>query len=168
MDITFAEISRMTLFRGFDEQSIELLDLFFKDNAYPVDTMIVQQGVLQKRFFMLVAGEVEVQREIDGQILKIAEIQAGQFFGEINLFDPGVATASVISLTPIKTLEISNDDFRTFITRRPDVAADFTFQLAQTIARRFRNNSGQSMEAEFNTPQAIELGQQIDNNRMMA
>lgn len=163
MQITFAEISRMTLFRGFDEQSIDLLDLFFKENDYPANTLIVRQGVLQNTFFMLVAGEVEVQREVDGRVLKIAEIQAGQFFGEINLFDPGVATASIITLTPIKTLEISNDDFRTFITRRPDIAADFTFQLAQIIARRFRHNSGQAIDMDFNK-QPIEL----DNNRMMA
>lgn len=169
MEITFAEISRMTLFRGFDEQAIQLLDLFFQFREYEVDTQIVVQGVLQKKFFMLIAGEVDVRRVVEGKETKIAELQAGEFFGEINLFDPGVATATVVALTKVKTLEISNEDFRKFIQRKPEVAADFTFQLGEKIARRFRGASTpDAVERELNSTRAIRLATQLDNNRQTA
>lgn len=137
----------MSLFRGFDASFIQLLDLFFISREYEADTLLVEEGKLQNRFFMIFAGEVSVLRHAgeDKQIV-LGLLAAGQFFGEMNLFDPGLATASVRSLTPVRTLEISNDKFRFFISEKPELAADFTFQLAETIVRRFRDTNERFLE----------------------
>ncbi|MFQ3670179.1 MAG: hypothetical protein SNJ84_01830, partial [Verrucomicrobiia bacterium] len=79
----------------------------------------------------------------------------------------GIATASVRTLTQVKTLEISNDKFRYFISSKPEVAADFTFQLAQTIVKRFRA-SKESLIDELTHPENIRKAQLIDANRSVA
>ncbi len=161
MAITFSEISRMTLFRGFDASFIQLLDLFFQENNYKADTHLVEAGSLQNTFYLIFAGEVEVYHMVDGNRVVLSTLSAGQFFGEMNLFDPGLATASVVSLTPVRTLEISNDKFSYFIQHKPELAADFTFQLAETIVKRFRNTSETFLE-ELTKPENIEAAQQVD------
>ncbi|MEM9398776.1 MAG: cyclic nucleotide-binding domain-containing protein [Verrucomicrobiota bacterium] len=138
--VTFSEISRMTLFRGFDANFVRMLDLFFLENDYSPEDEIVTLGEVQDRFFIIIAGEVEVYHTLNNKFISLAILSAGQFFGEMNLFDPGVATASVKALTPVKTLEITNAKFRSFISNRPELAADFTFQLTTTIVKRFRDN----------------------------
>lgn len=130
----------MTLFRGFDENFIRLLDLFFEEGNAEASTLLIEQGQLQNRFFIMVAGEAEVFHVVEDRKVPLDIITAGQFFGEMNLFDPGIATASVVSLTKVQTLEISNDKFRHLINYKPELAADFTFQLAQVIVRRFRGS----------------------------
>jgi len=147
MSVTFSEISRMSLFRGFDYSFIQLLDLFFVEGSYEADVFLVEEGKLQNRFFMLFAGEVSVLHHAgEGKEIVLGELAAGQFFGEMNLFDPGLATASVRSLTPVRTLEISNEKFRYFINEKPELAADFTFQLTETIVKRFRDTSSKMLE----------------------
>ncbi|NJK91617.1 MAG: cyclic nucleotide-binding domain-containing protein [Blastochloris sp.] len=161
MTVSFSEISRMTLFRGFDASFIQLLDLFFVENTYEAETTLVHQGSLQNTFYLIFAGEVEVFHHVDQVRVSLSTLAAGQFFGEINLFDPGLATANVITLTPVRTLEISNDKFSYFIQHKPELAADFTFQLAETIVKRFRNNNETLMQ-ELGKPENILKAQQVD------
>ncbi|MDX6765588.1 MAG: cyclic nucleotide-binding domain-containing protein [Candidatus Methylacidiphilales bacterium] len=161
MAIHFSDISRMSLFRGFNENFIQLLDLFFREANYKAGAVLVQEGQLQRHFYMLVAGEVAVNRQVNGADVQLDILPAGQYFGEMNLFDPGVATASVVALTPVRTLEISNDKFRSFMTHKPELAADFTFQLAETIVKRFRTSTDLLTE-ELSRPEKIDLARRID------
>lgn len=166
-ELAFVDVSRMTLFRGFDEEFIRLLDLFFVSNSYPQDTLIIEQGKFQNTFYLVVAGEVEVFHRLNQRDIHLGHLSAGQFFGEMNLFDPGIATASVRTLTQVKTLEISNDKFRFFINAKPAAAADFTFQLAQTIVKRFRDSKDSLIE-EISKPENIRKAEMVDNNRSIA
>lgn len=159
--IRFSDISRMSLFRGFSETFVRLLDLFFVQRNYQTGDTLVRQGTRQDTFFLIIAGEVEVTQEVAGRVVPLGTLPAGQFFGEINLFDPGTATATITALTPVVTLEISNEKFRSFITYKPELAADFTFQLAETIVKRFRASSNALIE-ELTRPENILRAQQIE------
>ncbi|MGF1678881.1 MAG: Crp/Fnr family transcriptional regulator [Candidatus Methylacidiphilales bacterium] len=162
MSVSFSEISRMSLFRGFNQSFIQLLDLFFIEENYEPDTLLIEEGRLQNRFFMLFAGEVAVSHLApSGQDIVLGHLAAGQFFGEMNLFDPGLATASVRSLTPVRTLEISNEKFRYFIQEKPELAADFTFQLTETIVKRFRDTNDKLLEQLMN-PENLRKADQLN------
>lgn len=168
MSILFSEISRMNLFHSFNnKECVQLLDLFFHEENYALNQMIIEYGQLQTKFFVIVAGEVEVFKMIDQKKVVLGQLSAGQFFGEMNLFNPGLATATVTALTPVKTLEISNIMFRRFLAQKPQYAADFTFQLAETIVKRLRS-SHEVIEHELMSPRALELGEKLDINRMQA
>lgn len=151
----------MSLFRGFNETFVRLLDLFFVQRNYLKGDTLILQGTRQDTFFLIIAGEVEVTQDVAGRPIILGNLLAGQFFGEINLFDPGTATAHVTALTPVVTLEISNEKFRSFITHKPELAADFTFQLAETIVKRFRTSSSTLVE-ELNRPDKILRAQQTE------
>lgn len=165
MGLTFVEIARMTLFRGFDESFIRLLDLFFIEGSYGPGTTLIEEGAHQDRFFILFAGEVEVIHEGKDKRIVLGNLCAGQFFGEMNLFDPGVATAGVRTLTPVRTLEISNAQFREFIQQKPELAADFTFQLAETIVKRFRDTNSALLE-QLTSPDNLRKAQEMDRGTL--
>jgi CRP-like cAMP-binding protein len=162
--VNFSDISRMTLFRGFSEDFVRLLDVFFNETHYNAGDVIIREGELQIKFFIIISGEVEIYRMIDGRKMQLDTLHAGNFFGEINLFDPGLATACVDCLTPVCTLEISNAQFRQFIIKRPDLAADFTFQLGVEMAKRFRQSHVKIVE-ELTSLENIRKAESIDINR---
>jgi len=167
MEVAFTDVCRMTLFRGFDKDLIRLLDLFFVSQTYPAGTLVIEQGKLQNNFFLVVAGEMEVYDATPGKDIILGIVSAGQFVGEMNLFDPGIATASVRTLTPVQTLEISNDQFRYFMNAKPTQASDFLFQLAQTIVKRYRA-SKESWVEELITPESIRKADLVDAKKMLA
>jgi CRP-like cAMP-binding protein len=165
MNISFADISRMTLFRGFDESFVKLLDVFFIAREYEADTLLIEQGRMQNTFYLIVAGEVAVLGvDAAGNETALGHVVAGQFVGEMNLFDPATATASVRTLTPVVTLEISNEKFRHFMEAKPAAAADFMFQLAQVIVRRYR--AAREID-EAARPENIRKAEQLDRIRGM-
>jgi CRP-like cAMP-binding protein len=167
MDVVFTDVCRMTLFRGFDEDLIRLLDLFFVSQNHPADTLVIEQGKMQNNFFLVVAGEMEVFDATSEKDIILGHVSAGQFVGEMNLFDPGIATASVRTLTPVQTLEISNDQFRYFMKAKPAQAADFLFQLGQTIVKRYRASRETWIE-ELITPESIRKADFLDAKKMLA
>jgi CRP-like cAMP-binding protein len=167
MDIVFTDVCRMTLFRGFDEDLIRLLDLFFVSRNYPPETLVIEQGKMQNNFFLVVAGEMQVFDATPEKDIILGHVSAGQFVGEMNLFDPGIATAGVRTLTPVQTLEISNDQFRYFMNAKPAQASDFLFQLAQTIVKRYRASKETWIE-EMLTPEAIRKADFVDAKKMLA
>lgn len=164
MAINFSDISTMTLFRGFDDSFVRLLDVFFEEKTFNTDDVIVEYGNVQRDFYIIISGEVEVRSHADSPTgsTVLNTISAGEFFGEINLFDPGEATASVVALTPVVSLVISNERFRNFIRRKPELAADFSYQLAETIVKRFRR-SQKIINEELHRPENIELSQNLDD-----
>ncbi|MEO0454818.1 MAG: cyclic nucleotide-binding domain-containing protein, partial [Verrucomicrobiota bacterium] len=165
MPVTFFEISRMTLFRGFDETFIRLLDLFFVEGNYGSNSVLFEEGDHQDHFYMIVAGEVEVYRTTQDKEIVLGTLCAGQFFGEMNLFDPGEATASVRALTPVRTLEISNSQFLEFIRQKPELAADFTVQLTETIVKRFRDTNSTLVE-QLTHPENLKMANEMDRGTL--
>jgi CRP-like cAMP-binding protein len=79
----------------------------------------------------------------------------------MNLFDPGTATANIRSLTPVRTLEISNGQFLQFMRYKPEAAADFMFQLTQIIVKRLRKTTD-SLTQELMSPENLQRAVQID------
>jgi CRP-like cAMP-binding protein len=104
---------------------------------------------------------VEAYRDLGDKRVVLDTLSAGQFFGEMNLFDPGTATASIRSLTPARTLEISNEQFVQFMRYKPEAAADFMFQLTQVIVKRLRNTTD-SLTQELMSPENLKRAVQID------
>ena len=54
---------------------------------------ILEEGVVVKSFYIVYDGIVHVRRLAQKREMLLGRIGVGGFFGEINLFDPGVATA---------------------------------------------------------------------------
>ena len=67
---------------------------------------------------MIEDGAVEVR--YDGE--RIAELGAGDFFGEIALLEGGPRTATVIATTPVRLIVMSAQEFRRMEQELPAVA----------------------------------------------
>ena len=55
---------------------------------------ILEEGVPVTKFYIVCDGVAHVRRLAQKREMLLGTIGKGKFFGEINLFDPGVATAS--------------------------------------------------------------------------
>ena len=56
---------------------------------------IIRQGEIGNCMYVIQDGTVEVIREVDGKHLRVAELGAGEFFGEMSLFERIARSATV-------------------------------------------------------------------------
>jgi CRP-like cAMP-binding protein len=101
-------------------------------------TEIVKQGQLGDAMYLVLEGELRVRMMIGGKETILVTLGAGEFFGEISLFDHGPRSADVVANTDILLLKISAKKFEKVISQAPDLAAPFLFAMGKTLTARIR------------------------------
>jgi CRP/FNR family transcriptional regulator, cyclic AMP receptor protein len=110
---------------------------------------ILEEGTPPDSFSIICDGVVHVRRRANSREMLMGRIGAGSFFGEINLFDPGVATASIVAMKRVQLAVISYADFRNFMEERPRAGYLIASGLMGELARRLRMTSARLVNAVF-------------------
>jgi CRP-like cAMP-binding protein len=97
---------------------------------FPAGRQMVRQGEVGTGLFVLTSGRAKVIR--DGE--EIAQLAAGDFFGELSVIDQEPRIAQVVAEEPVTCLALASWDFEEILTEAP-VAA---FTLLRTVTRRLR------------------------------
>jgi hypothetical protein len=101
----------------------------------PGGTVIVRQGDLADRFYILAHGEVEVVHEEAGGERRVAVLQPGQFFGEIGLLTPDARrTATVRALTPAELLTLDREAFKALMAGSAAPEQDLQAEVQRRLA----------------------------------
>jgi CRP/FNR family cyclic AMP-dependent transcriptional regulator len=99
---------------------------------------IVKQGEKGDAMYLVLEGEVRVRQMISGKETTIATMAAGEFFGDISLFDHGPRSADVVANNNSVLLKISVDSFKRLITDAPELATPFLVAICKTLTNRIR------------------------------
>ena len=105
-------------FSGLSKQDLEKLAGWTFEIEVPEGEELLKEGRLAHEFFVIEDGAVEVRH--DGE--RIAELGAGDFFGEIALLGGGTRTATVVASTPLRLIVMSAQEFRRMEQELPAVA----------------------------------------------
>jgi CRP/FNR family cyclic AMP-dependent transcriptional regulator len=93
-------------------------------------TELTREGKPGREFFVLVEGEADVLK--NGR--KINSLGGGDFFGEIAIITRAPRTATVKATSPVRTLVITERNFRTLLDRSPDIERKVLEELAGRLA----------------------------------
>lgn len=88
--------------------------------------IVVRQGDLGDKLYIVKAGEVEVLKTREGGVEeRVATLKAGEYFGEMALLTGAQRTATVRSLTPLDVMVVGREDFLALIASFPELKAIF-------------------------------------------
>jgi CRP/FNR family transcriptional regulator, cyclic AMP receptor protein len=90
---------------------------------------LTQEGARSDEFFVLVDGHASVRR--GGR--KIAELGAGDWFGEIAVLTYKPRTATVTATSPVRLLVLDARAFRRAVETRPRIALNVLRSVAQRL-----------------------------------
>jgi len=102
--------------------------------------VLIQEGRNSDRLLLLISGEWEARKEETQSIL--GKIRAGEWVGEVNIFDPSGAMCSVIAVAPSEYWEITRGDFEKFINDSRTTGSAILIGLAANLGRRIRQSAG--------------------------
>ena len=108
------------LFDGLDAVSLSMIANRFQTRRVPADRLLVRQGELGDRFYVVVNGTVDVTRAEPGEPeRRLAVLGRGDVFGEIALIRDQPRNASVRTLTPCLLLTLDREPFLELLESRP-------------------------------------------------
>jgi CRP-like cAMP-binding protein len=122
------DLRTIPLFAGLADEDLARIDDWLEQIDVPADWYLVNQGSSPVGFFLVVSGEVKVERE--GSV--VATLGPGDFFGEIALLEGERRTATVITSTAVTALVMDADEFYAMCAEIPEVGARIN---AAAIAR---------------------------------
>jgi len=111
----------------------QLVSLGREINVNSGETFI-EEGAVANSFFILVQGRVEV-RKGGGHV---AELNPGEFLGEMSLFNKNVRVSELVALEPVMLLEISTDKFWKLVLHQDPLAVKVMQSLGQIMTQRIQ------------------------------
>jgi PPM family protein phosphatase len=111
-------------------------------------SVIVKQGDPGSEMFIIVDGEVVVER--DG--VEIAELGAGGHFGEMSIVDDAPRSASVRAKTRTDLLVINQAEMGGLMRLDPVLAVKILWTLVQALSGRLRHASAELIEFKLEAP----------------
>jgi len=124
-------LATVPLFRGLGRRQVRLVERAADRVEKGPGAVLAKQGALSREFFLIVDGRARVER--DGT--KIADLAAGDFFGEMALIDGDPRSASVIAETPLSLLVIAPRAFAKLMAAVPEVQR----RILVGVTQRLRN-----------------------------
>ena len=133
----------------FIKRNVDVLSFFTDDQirtitqdidrqVYKKGQTVVFQGEINTNFHIIKRGRVEVIAKGGGEKVKLAELGAGDFFGEMSLLDSGTANATIRSLEDdTVVLMVPAEVFKHFLRQNPALE----LALREKVAERQRQRA---------------------------
>lgn len=110
---------------------------------------IIEEGTPVKNFSIVCDGIVHIRRLANKREMLLGRLGVGGFFGEINLFDPGVATASIYAMKPTKLAVVDYESFHHFMKSNPEAGYKIVSAMMTEMARRLRQTSARLVNMAY-------------------
>ena len=105
--------------------------------VYQPGEAIINQGDVGDCMFVIQEGQVAIVQEKDGQEIFLGVRGAGEFLGEMAIFEHELQSASVRALSLVRVLTVDKKNFLRRVHEDPSLA----YRLVQTLCRRVRELS---------------------------
>lgn len=113
------DLEGIQLFAGLSRHELERIARWADDVELQEGKSLLSRGDLPHEFFVLLEGEVQVQRGDE----VVARLGPGDFFGEIAIMEDDRRTATVVATSPVRVAVMLPRDFDEMRAEMPAVAA---------------------------------------------
>jgi len=131
-----------------DDELRRFCELLVVREAKPKER-IIEEGTPVKNFYIVSEGIVHIRRMAAKREMLLGRLGPGGFFGEINLFDPGVATASIYAMKPTRLAVVDYEAFHKFMTDNPSIGYRIVSSMMTEMARRLRQTSARLVNMAY-------------------
>jgi len=117
-------LKSIALFRFLTLDDLLVIDEALVQNEYLAGETIFADGSLASDLCIVCQGRVAIRKKFNGGERVLAQLGAGECFGEMALFDDAPRSATAVALTDCTLLTLERGRFFTLIAQRPEIAVE--------------------------------------------
>ena len=136
------------LLAGLSEEKRKLLCAYGDFINLEDGQQLIEEGDNQDFFYLVISGALQVHAYRNGHYTPIADMGPGDSIGEINLFNPGKASASVIAHSRVQIWKVTRYCLETIIQSDPELGMHLLIALVSKLSRRIRSLNGKFLAVE--------------------
>jgi CRP/FNR family transcriptional regulator, cyclic AMP receptor protein len=140
-------LRRLRILAGMTDDQLDRFCQFTELLRVPQRATIVKQGDKGDAMYLVLQGDLRVRLNTFGIETILATLTAGDFFGDISLFDHGPRSADVMAESTAVLLRLSADRFGDMARQAPDLATPFLVAIGRTLTARIRSANKHRSEA---------------------
>jgi CRP/FNR family cyclic AMP-dependent transcriptional regulator len=114
-----------------------VVDLYGRD--FPAGAVIFEEGDPGSRLYVIQSGMVRIVKRNGPRQVTLAQLGAGEFFGEMALLDHQPRSAAAVVGEAARVLELDEEAFERMVTERGEVA----LRILRRLSRRLREANRQ-------------------------
>lgn len=131
-----------TLFAELDEVILRKLLLVSLVRRFSARSSILAEGSPGGALHLVHQGEVRISKVVPaGGEEALAVIGPGDFFGEVEFFDQGPASAHAIAHTDCEIVSIPHRELQQLMDARPELGEKLLWAFSRSFARRLRETN---------------------------
>jgi CRP-like cAMP-binding protein len=88
--------------------------------------------------YFILDGAVKIIKKTKSEEKVLANLKAGDFFGEMSMLQPAPRSASAVTIRPSKLVRLSDRDYNDFKKTRPAIVVKFNDIFISTLIQRLR------------------------------
>jgi CRP/FNR family cyclic AMP-dependent transcriptional regulator len=145
-----AELLRnVSIFSKLSEEELRAFSALLSIREVKPRERIIEEGTPVKNFSIVMDGVVHIRRLAAKREMLLGRLGPGGFFGEINLFDPGMATASIYAMKPTRLAYIDYETFHKFMAGNTAIGYKIATSMMTEMARRLRQTSARLVNTAY-------------------
>ncbi len=132
-------LHRLPVMAGLNDPALEFLGGLATEENYAAGTVIVREGEPGDRVYFICEGRVRVVKDHGAlEPVVLAEMGAGEYFGEMSLVESVARSASVAVVEPARVFTLKSVNFYKLYLKQPDQYGIVVLNIARDLARRLR------------------------------
>ncbi len=136
-----SNLPEMGFTSNFDAEERAQLGNFGEFISLQDGAPLIDEGHRQDALFMIISGTFHVQTVVTGRPVLLGTLKAGDTVGEINMFDPGHASASVVAKSFAEVWRIDRGRLEQYLEAHPRTAARLLVNVATQLSKRLRKTN---------------------------
>jgi CRP-like cAMP-binding protein len=143
-----SELPAVGFLAGVSSEHRAFLACFGRFIRPQTDDVLIKEGDSQEALYMILAGTLHIITTADGRPMLLASLGEGDSFGEVNLFDPGTASATAVSRSPGLIWALSRQELHAFLEADPVAGVAVLQGLLHQASSRIRHMNEKLADAE--------------------
>jgi len=129
-------LARTEVFGGLEERELREVAQVAVPRSWERGEVVFREGDDGDTTYLVMAGAILLTREHqDGRVVAIAELRAGDMFGELALFRGETRSATAEAIEPTEAVALLAPDVQRLIRQNPDIAGKLLTALAERVSR---------------------------------
>lgn len=131
-------LRRIKILANLKDAQLAHLSDFMEIQQSPQHSIVFNQGDVGDAMYLVLSGELRARVLVADMESLLATFSAGDFFGDMALFDNGPRSADVVANVDSTLLKISAANFYRLVREAPALATPFLQATARTLSSRIR------------------------------